>query len=300
VTGRLVFSTSRDDATRVFYSPDKDQVFAVATDGSIYVVNSEDGTFENTLLGIQGYNDVSSYDPDEGLLALASAPGDIKVWNLIDQVELITLPGSGSQAIALAFSPDNSLLAIGYDLGIVLIWDWRNQIVKAVPVLPDNQSGAVDQLLFSPDGQYLIGTAGDAGLVWSVSDGALLHTLPVGVGGSNYLFKTSTTGPFIITGGTAADATLWNILDGKLASALPDMGGNNLDGVFSPDGNLLFTSLYTDEVVLWNLANLANGSIARSNQPIENSNILNLIWTDDGFLVLLIDARGPIEVWGIP
>jgi WD40 repeat protein len=300
VTGKLVFATSRADATRIYYSPDKDRIYAIATDGSIYYINSEDGTYETTIGAIDAYNNVAEYIPAEGLLAIASTSGDINIWNLPDQTGLVTLPGSGSQAVGLAFSPDSTRLAVVYDEGIVLIWDWREQTVATVPVAPDETVGKIEQVRFSSDGQYLAGSTFSTAVIWNAQDGTLMHTLSLKNGGGSSVFKFSPQNAYLLTGGLPSDAALWNIVTGQLAAALPGVGSETIDASFSPAGDLLFTSRLGDEVVLWNLANLANGTIARSSQPIANEYIVNVLWTDDAFQVLLIDSRGPVEIWGIP
>lgn len=300
VTGKMIFATSRADATRLYYSPDKDRVYAVATDGSIYYLNSADGAHELTLGAIEDYNGIAEYIADEGLLAVASSNGDINIWNLPDQTGLVTLPGSGSQAVGLAFSPDGTRLAVVYDEGIVLIWDWREQTVVTVPAAPDDTAGIVDQVRFSPDGQYLAGSTLNTAVIWNAQSGSLMHTLPIKNGGSTFIFKFSPQNAYLLTGGLPADATLWNVTTGQLAAALPGVGAETIDASFAPTGDLLFTAKLNGEVVLWNLANLANGTIARSSQPIASEHIVNVLWTDDAFQVLLVDSRGPIEVWGIP
>ncbi|MBC8171435.1 MAG: hypothetical protein H7X77_07170, partial [Anaerolineae bacterium] len=222
-------------------------------------------------------------------------------WNLPDQTGLVTLPGSGSQPVALEFSRDSTRLAVVYDEGIVLVWDWREQTVVTVPGAPDETVGKINQLRFSPDGQYLVGTTFNTGVVWNAQDGTLLHTLSLENGGSSYVFKFSPQNTYVVTGGLTPDAALWNVTSGNLIAALPGVGGSTtIDASFAPTGDLMFTSELSGEVVLWNLANLANGTIARSSQPIANEHIVNVLWTDDAFQVLLIDSRGPIEVWGIP
>jgi WD40 repeat protein len=297
VTGEQVFYMTRQDETRVYYSPDKDEIYTVGASGAVYIVNSETGAIEEELNAQTDYNNIADYHADRGLLALASTTGEIKVWDMFQRVSLATLSRENTEALSLSFSTDGEWLAAGYADGGVAIWNWQNRQVaaEAAPA-----GSVVGMLRFTPDDHSLVGMTASGGYVWNPLDGAQRHALQMEQGGSSTLFKFIPGSSTIIVGGLAGDATLWNIETGRLVSALPGIGGNTVDAAFSPDGMLLFTSVYESGVTLWNLDNLANGTIARSTQPFENQNILNLLWTDDSFLVLMIDARGPIEVWGIP
>jgi hypothetical protein len=63
----------------------------------------------------------------------------------------------------------------------------------------------------------------------------------------------------------------------------------------SPEGSLAFTASLENDVHLWRLED----TLARGTFSANNPHILDVAWTDDGFLVLFFDARGPVEVWGI-
>lgn len=301
VTGDTVFYTTRQDETQVFYSPAKDELYAVGAGGTIYILNSETGIVEEVLNAQDDYNRVLDYQHDLGLMALASRTGEIRVWDLFERVALATLPGGSGEVFSLDFSADGERLAATYEDTSIQVWNWR-QRTPALDLVPlsGEQRIPINQVRFSPDDQLLIGMTQRFGAVWDTTSGQQRFLLSTGEGGGSYLFKFAPSGDYLIAGGLSRETTLWTLATGQLASALPGIGGNNLDAVFSPDGMLVLTSLFEQGVTLWNLDNLANGTIARSTQPFDNANILNLLWTDDGFLVLMFDSRGPVEVWGIP
>lgn len=319
VTGEEVFSMTRQDESRVFYSPDKNSLYTVGASGILYLVNAETGAIQEQLMPSEDapYNGLTTYHPETGTLVVGGANGDIKVWAMLERTLLatITLSDRGevtaapntppAQAISLAFSPDGERLAAAYDDGSVWLWDWRNRAPAVMlAALPPEQQSMIDKVQVSPDGQYIVGMTSSYGIVWDAQTGALRHLLEVGAGGSAFLFKfappDTLPGIYALTGGTTRDTTLWDIQSGELASALPGVGGNNIDAAFSPDETLLLTTLFSGGITLWNLDNLASGTIARSTKVFENRSILNIAWTGDSFLILMFDARGFVEVWGIP
>jgi WD40 repeat protein len=298
VTGEGLYYTTRDDETRVFYSPAKDEIYTIGASGAIYIINSGTGNFEDQLNGQTDYAGILDYHTDLGLLAMVSTTGEVRVWEMFDRVALATIAGSGVQVLSIDFSDDGERLVAAYEDGIVQVWDWRNRTPLAT--LTTEGLTLVTQVRFAPDGETVVGMTESVGIIWDAESGEQRHVLPINPGGSLYLFKFAPQGEYLITGGVSTDATIWDIETGTLASALPQIGGNNLDAAFSPEGDLLLTTLYGTGVTLWNLSNIGSGNIARSTQNFGNSDVLNLLWTDDSFLILMFDGRGPVEVWGIP
>jgi WD40 repeat protein len=296
----------------VYYSPDKDELYAISGAGGVVVLNSADGgekTFLNTFPESQAasqaaYVGISDYHADEGWLALGALNGDIKVWDVPQRLSMVTLTGAGSSITALRFSPDGSHLAAAYLDGRVQVWDWRSRTPAYTPEalsLSTGQNTLYNQLRYTSDGAQLVGMSASLGVVWDATSGLRRSVLQTGEGAAAHVFKVVPGQDLVLTGGIGANITLWNTDTGQQVSSLAGFGGDfPLDAAFSPDGKLLFTAQLHTDVALWSLENLAQGTIGRSNVLFENKNILNLEWTSDGFLVLMFDSRGTIDVWGIP
>ncbi|MCU0498156.1 MAG: hypothetical protein MUF87_12460 [Anaerolineae bacterium] len=303
ITGQGVFFTERREETTIYYSPDKDEIYTIGGPPAlINILNTEDGTYETTLIAHPDYNGITAYHADTGLIALAGVNGEIKVWDMFERVSRATLIGQANTLITdLEFSSDGATLAVIYADASIQLWDWATRTLSlTLEAIVPEQRVVLDQARFSPDGDYIAVSAFPYVVVWELTTGRLRYFLEIMDGGADAVFFFIPNTSYLITIGSAKDGAIWDLRTGQIAAVLPDIGGDDVDASLSPDGTMLFTSTYETGVNLWNLSNLANGTITRSAQEFGNPNILNLHWTGDGLVVLMFDARGPIEIWGIP
>lgn len=291
VTGEMVFSASRSGITRVFYSPDKNEIYALYPDGTLAFLDSENGSVKETLPAHAQFSGVLAYFPDEGWLALAGNDNTIKVWDTFERVSMVTLT---TTADALAFSPDGSQLAVaGSD---VALWNWRERTeIRTLEARPVQFA----RLAYSSDGRYLAGNSRDAVITWNTESGNVASTVQVGENGASYILRFIPETSIIATGGSSGNIMLWQATTGEAAASLDETEGQTTAIAVSPDGMLAFTASFYNGVKLWSLENLASGSIGRGAFALDNENILDVAWTADGFLALFFDARGPVEVWGV-
>ncbi|MBC8098021.1 MAG: hypothetical protein H7Y11_01140 [Armatimonadetes bacterium] len=302
VTGEPLFSITRRDEAQVYYAPDKTELYTVAQSGALYVFDAETGEQRTALSAPAEFNNVMTYQPTAGLLALGATTGDVSIVDVLARATVTVAAGEAVGVLALAFSPDGERLAVTYTNGTIRVWDWRAGMVVAQPRIPPAERRLqFDQLRFSNDGTILVGVETNVGAGWDAVAGNLLYTLPIDEGGGAYGVKIAPTGNYVLTLGLPKDARLWALASGAQAATFPDYGGiEPIDAAFSPDGTMLFMAQYGGANTLWNIAQVAQGSIFRGTTSINSKTIINTAWTDDGFLLLLFDARGPVEVWGIP
>ncbi len=297
VTGEIVFSQSRQGANGVFYSPDKDELYTLYPDGTIAIHDPNDGTIKATLRGHETYGGMYAYSAPYGLLALGGTDGTVKVWDMFARVaratltdDLATLPDS------LAFTPDGTQIAVANPVGLIRLWNWETrENVQTFEPQPTRYS----RMAFSADRVYLAAAAGPVVVVWDVQTGNVLHFFEVGEGGANAILHFYQDTHLLFTGGLAPDIRLWNTDAGAVLALLQETGGDQAALALAPDGALALTTGYQERAILWNLAGLEQGSLARGSFEPNNPNLFNAAWTDDGFLLLLLDSRGPIEVWGV-
>jgi WD40 repeat protein len=109
----------------------------------------------------------------------------------------------------------------------------------------------IQTLTFSPDSQSLAGASGNGIIIWSMTDGSVLHSLKV-TDSKAYIKKIKFTPNSNLLVSTDEDDRLlfWNLIDDKLLTTMP--GFNVDDLVFSPDGTLLGV-LSGNEISLWGL-----------------------------------------------
>lgn len=297
VTGELIFSTGRKQATKIFYSPDKTEIYTLNTSGVVEVYDAERGTLRNDFRASNTYDTVAAFDDNAGILALGSRLGEIKVWDALDRTAIVALQSSDRRTSALAFSPDGTLLAVASEDGFVRVWDWREK--KEIAAF-DHQGAVVHRLAFSPDQALLATGTGGYIALWSLADQELRYALESGIQDPTDVLIFSPDGRYLVSGGAAPELTIWEAASGARIAGLPEVGGNRTSATFSPDGKLLLTSVMDGPVSLWNLSRLEEQQLNRADLSVGSGRILYNDWTADGFLLAFVDATGPIYLWGSP
>jgi dipeptidyl aminopeptidase/acylaminoacyl peptidase len=294
IDGSIIFNTARDDALEVFYSPDKSEIYTLELVGQVNIYNAETGQYKDTLEAHLQHNGVSAYDLDAGLLTLGGLDGDVKVWDLAERRSLVTFNTGGGNVTALAFSPDGEWLATSSENGATQVWDWRNRV--SLVEFP----ATAERLQFSPDASLLAAGEADKISMWNIANGSLAYNLTTGPGATTDVFAFSPDGSYLINGGSTPSIAVWDTTNGRLVNALPDIGGDRTSAVFSEDGSLLATSLLGGTASLWDMSQVRQQTLTRADLDTGTRQILEADWSTDGHLLLLFDATGPIQVWGIP
>ncbi|MCC7361987.1 MAG: hypothetical protein IT317_21060 [Anaerolineales bacterium] len=171
-------------------------------------------------------------------------------------IGLLTLTEAGrlgrGQAFQMAWSPDATRLAIGSSVGAYVLDATSLDVLAFLPT-----DGPVYLVRYSADGQWLAGggvraaPGGDLGVawVWSTSDGALRHTLPIDYWLND--LAVDKTGALLAVGGLfpTTQAQVWDLnSEAPLYTATLERGGaavganQSAVGVsvaFSPDGGTL-------------------------------------------------------------
>jgi WD40 repeat protein len=115
----------------------------------------------------------AQYSPTGSWIALQLVPDEGRFVVAALDLKALTLQTRSSSSAGALFSPNEDLLAFQDSLDSVCLWALPNSIRK----LPLLDSGVVEHLLFSPSGQYLVGTQAERRVsVWRVKDQQLLTT----------------------------------------------------------------------------------------------------------------------------
>lgn len=293
VSGRLDFATARLDATQVYYSPDKSEVYVVFTNGTTNVLNTDTGIRKTSFSGHQSFNGVTDYYPTMGWLALGGSDGIVRVWDTLERTSLVTIEAHTVSITALAFSPDGARLLTASANGQVKLWDWAERSVTAETQI----SEPAIRLAFSPNAaQIAIGT-GSGALLWT--PGSDPQPIQTGQGGASGFLLYAPNGEHLVGGSLQSGLYLWTPNDGALISRFPGVIGDRIGLAFSPDGTMLATSVLGGTVSIWNLGTITDQGVARADLPVGTDRIFDLRWTPDGLLLLLFDASGAVYVWGV-
>lgn len=181
----------------------------------------------------------------------------IQIWNAEDGDLLYSLTGIETPPV---ISPDGSRLAYiackdnekingqcVTDVARIVRTDTGQISLAGLAGL----SNDIQTLKFSWDSQSLAGASGNGIIIWSITDGAVLHSLKVTdsraysqaivfAPNSNLLISTDEDDRLLF----------WSLVEDKLLTKIPGLSVDDL--VFSPEGTLLGV-LSEDEISLWGL-----------------------------------------------
>jgi len=293
VTGKLLFNTSRSDAAQIYYGADKTEIYTVDGVGQIRVYDAERGQLQQTLQGQPAFNGSAAYDADDGWLALGGQNGEVKVWDVKARQSLVTIEAHTQTITHLAFSSDGTRLATTSNDQSVKIWDWQaKKLITQIKVV-------ASKIAFSPDGTQIAVGEDQQITIWNAQDGKQVAILTTGPRAQADMLLYSPDGQYIVNGGSIQTLTVWDTRSGKLVNTLPGAGGDENAAAFSHEGDVLVTSVLGGDVNLWDVSTMRAAALSRATLPVGTRQILYSDWTPDGFILLLVDATGPIQVWGV-
>lgn len=162
----------------VAFSPDGRRLLVPQSCGRLVIWDLDrDGL---TTIDVRGSEIICcAFSPDGKHAIAGTATAEVSLWNLATGVRSTLLarqPPRARELVDIAFSPDGSLVAIAFH---------RHASVRAMAsgesLLDLRAADARFGIVFSADGAS-VATAGSDGMVrfWSVSDGRLLRSLPLG------------------------------------------------------------------------------------------------------------------------
>lgn len=298
LTGAQLYSLSADDRLGVFYSPDKTELYTLDRTGTVAVYNGETGTQQTTLAAHSDYTGGPfAYHAPSGLLAVVSIQGDIRLWNLLERRAIANIQTNNPDITTLTLSDDADRVAVGDRAGRTDIWAWRDE--QRIAALADEDALPVVRVALSSNGEQIaVATAEDI-RVWSLPDAELMHVLLTGQNGSADALTYTQNARWLINAGLAEAMNIWEVQTGSLALALPELGGEPTAIAFSPDGDLMLSSVFQGDVIIWDLEGIADGDMPRANLDV-GANVIDVDWSPDGRVLALFEASGAVQVWGVP
>ncbi|GAB1422072.1 hypothetical protein MASR2M15_22800 [Anaerolineales bacterium] len=295
ITGKLIFSSSSQAASHLFYAPDKTELYLIEPDGFVTVFNPQ-GQIIDRINTQRAANNIFAFQTDSGIFAASGSDQTLKIWDLAEREALVTI-GVESDAgiLSLTLSPDQPLIAVQMKNGVIEVWNWQDK--ELIYSLKDENS--IPILRFNDGSSQLISANDQFISVWSMEDGTRLHALPIDEGAARQVLDVNIEGDYLIAAGQNTVVSLWNPLTGARLGALPESEGNLVRVQFSPEGDMLLTANLQQGVNLWRLTDAAGEGMARANLQVPERELIEAAWTPDRFLILLFDALGPVYVWGI-
>ena len=227
----------------------------------------------------------------------AAAPAaHAKPADLLARLPKIEPIGEAKKAVrAVAFSAKSNVIAVGRFRSVELLDGGTRASLRVMKDI----AGAVNALVFSPDGQTLFVAAGDAGLTgiayqFRVSDGKLVRALE-GHTDALYAIAISPDGKTVATGGYDQKIKLWSVTTGAELKLLKGHNGCVYGLDFRPDGKVLASASADRTVKLWDVA--SGGRLDTFSQPIKEQQAV--AFSPDGKTLAAAGTDNRIRLWSI-
>ncbi len=269
------------------------------------------------LQGHRGAVHQAIFSPNQRQLATAGADSTIRLWSLETQaIETVfswrdaANPLAATAIVAIAFSPDGTqLAAIAQDSADIQLWSVASgKRLLTLSGLPN----PVQQLTFSPKGDWLAASAGNEVRVWDARSGqpqaTLRHTAPV-----NSLTVSPDNRSLLTTSSNSAQ--LWQRHPWQVRSwqrhKLLHHDVRVHHATVSPDGQSIATAADDGSAYLWQVSTgqLRQSLTADSSaMPMQGSGLRSVgyavqplkqvMFSPDGQLLATVDASR-IRLWNV-
>jgi TonB family protein len=160
--------------SRLGFTPDSRLLLAARRQGRLDILDTSSWQNVRSIETSQGGITALAISPDGTLAATGSHGNTVKVWDIksgkLVAEFLADSTNSNEYLEYLAFSPDANLLATGGNFTKGLVLDLRTH--RSIATL-----GGTKEVLFSADGQNLIGAVGPKVLVWETHSWSVVKTI---------------------------------------------------------------------------------------------------------------------------
>jgi WD40 repeat protein len=221
----------------VVFAPDSRRLAVAGDDGTLQVRDLPRGDKPALLQRPAGTIHLFLFSSDNKVLAARTQRGTVKVWDLSTGEERAAF----ERIDLVAMTADGKLLALYDQEGSLRLWDVARDRERATFT---GGKGRVSQLVFSPNGKYLL--ARDSALrLWDVASGKELGVLEE----RNFLAWTDDS-RLLVTRDFSQTVTFWEVPALKKRTRVSMPG----QVTASPDGRVLWIRSYNGGSKVWSLA----------------------------------------------
>jgi hypothetical protein len=198
------------------------------------------------------------------------------------------------QAVAVttvAISPDGKLAATGLSDGSVTVWDvGRGEMTRRIT----GHSGAVNGVVFRPDGQLVSGGADGTLRVWDATTGKASARLEV-TGGAITCVAAYPLGPYILAGSSDHTLRLWDPDRSRELRRFEGHPTSVTSVAFARDGKAILSGGEDGRVMLWTVAQTApQATFSDQSAPVRG-----VAFASDTSLGVSVSDDGVCRVWDL-
>lgn len=228
-------------------------------------------------------------------LISASQDATIRTWSISGYAELRSiqgreLTGHADAVFAAAFSPDQSQVVTASRDRTARTWNARTGELEQV--FSEGHAFLASSAIFFDRGRRLVTAAVDnTTRIWDVTTGTEL--LRLNQTGRAAAVAVSPDHRWLITGGDARQAQLWDIRSGELSREFAPHQAEVTAVAFSPDGNQFVTGDAKGHGYLWSLE---DGTLLHTLKA-HTGRITEAAWLPDGSRLILASSDKTISHW---
>ena len=198
--------------------------------------------------------------PDGKWFASGASDNTIRIWALPQGIHLRTILTGAAAIRSIAIDPAGKRIAAGFDDGAVQMWNTRSGALVGGRVQLD--AGAVDNVVFSPNGRWLAIRGFNLYVLdlqsnarWMMEGKAVRRARH-----SNQQIVFTPDSKKLVAVDLTDDLGVWEVESGKLLKSIPSSGNSWTSLAVSPNGGFTAAGSREGVVRVWNSADWTTAS----------------------------------------
>jgi WD40 repeat protein len=245
--------TAEASANDLAFSPDGRSLAVADEVGTAEIWDVATRTLKSPLYPayLAGMMSAVAFSPSATMLATVTSDGTAWLWDL-SSFSTVTPPANVGTGEAISLDA-RTVAGVDRDRTVRL---WNLESGRVEVTIPASDTGGVDAVALSPDGQILA-TGGDDGMaqLWNAQTGQPIgKAITVSTTGAVSALAFSPDGQTLATGDDNGIVRLWNIATGRARQQVPGVPSAVKSLTFSPNGTLLAVTYTSLELRLWDTA----------------------------------------------